>query len=255
MDRNRIKQIILENKIYFPSPAQFNDPFDCKPNFQLPYSKEKKLDLFKKLSKRGGLSGLKRRQFIKVTKKRIKEGKIDEDMKKVNEDIVDEYRKKIIICSFSKGKDNILMWSHYSDGHKGFCLEFEYDSKNVFFQKNTSTESVEYDEDYPTLNEKMMPGQPESEKFFKITSLTKSTHWSYEGEVRTLIFDLNKNDEKGRLVPFNPKILTGIILGCEISEENKNYIKELIHKRQDHISLYEAKINEKLFKIDIDEIS
>ena len=28
------------------------------------------------------------------------------------------------VCCFSEKKDDILMWSHYADGHKGFCLEF-----------------------------------------------------------------------------------------------------------------------------------
>ena len=28
--KNRIEHVILENKLYFPSPNTFNDPFDCK---------------------------------------------------------------------------------------------------------------------------------------------------------------------------------------------------------------------------------
>lgn len=29
------------------------------------------------------------------------------------------------IACFSAKVDDLLMWSHYADGHRGFCLEFE----------------------------------------------------------------------------------------------------------------------------------
>ena len=28
----RLKDIVIKNKLYFANPTQFNDPFDCKPN-------------------------------------------------------------------------------------------------------------------------------------------------------------------------------------------------------------------------------
>ena len=33
------------------------------------------------------------------------------------------------VCSFSAVSDSILMWSHYADNHRGFCLE--YDVRNL----------------------------------------------------------------------------------------------------------------------------
>ena len=33
--------------------------------------------------------------------------------------------------SMSQLKDNILMWSHYANQHKGFCIEFVRNNSNL----------------------------------------------------------------------------------------------------------------------------
>lgn len=39
--------------------------------------------------------------------------------------ILHEWRKKVKLCSFSAVNDSLLMWGHYSDNHRGFCLEYD----------------------------------------------------------------------------------------------------------------------------------
>lgn len=36
-----------------------------------------------------------------------------------------EWRKIVNLCSFSAINNSLLMWSHYSDNHKGFCIEYD----------------------------------------------------------------------------------------------------------------------------------
>ena len=40
-------------------------------------------------------------------------------------DSLQKNKDKLKICCFSEVDDNILMWSHYADSHKGLCLEFD----------------------------------------------------------------------------------------------------------------------------------
>ena len=48
--------------------------------------------------------------------------------------LIQEYLiNNIGIFSLSKVPDNILMWSHYADSHKGIVLEF--DSNHAYFNK------------------------------------------------------------------------------------------------------------------------
>ena len=44
-EQKRIKEIILENKLYFPYPSTFNDPFDCKSLLSLKNSTTKMLEI------------------------------------------------------------------------------------------------------------------------------------------------------------------------------------------------------------------
>ena len=34
--------------------------------------------------------------------------------------------KSIHVACFSETKESILMWSHYADNHKGFCVEYDF---------------------------------------------------------------------------------------------------------------------------------
>ena len=49
---------------------------------------------------------------------------------------------KLLEIFESKNKDKTLMWSHYADNHKGFCLGI--DSKALFHFSQASTFSVKY---------------------------------------------------------------------------------------------------------------
>jgi hypothetical protein len=52
------------------------------------------------------------------------------------------------VSALSEPRDDILMWAHYANDHKGFCLEFKLDNdasfKSVYFP-------VHYQDEYPNL--------------------------------------------------------------------------------------------------------
>ncbi|TOC13300.1 hypothetical protein CGJ90_24575, partial [Vibrio parahaemolyticus] len=55
------------------------------------------------------------------------EGTMIENLKSslVSGDFTKSMTSSFGICSLSKTFENILMWSHYADNHKGFVVEFE----------------------------------------------------------------------------------------------------------------------------------
>lgn len=65
---------------------------------------------------------------------------IKPDKEKENKAIseINKYYKKTIdsagIGAFTIKCDNILMWSHYADNHKGICLEFDFNKDPLFCQ-------------------------------------------------------------------------------------------------------------------------
>lgn len=143
---------------------------------------------------------------------------------------------KIIVTCFSKKNNEILMWSHYADGHKGVCIEFEFKNNQDFFE-------VVYNKKRKKLNLKellyrifYMMNQNEQtpdEALIKLLSfqfIVKSRKdWNYEEEVRC-IKSLNeglKELSKGKYLCSIEGKINRIYLGCNISKENEDVIRNL----------------------------
>jgi hypothetical protein len=235
----RLENLFINNEIYLSSPTSFNDPFECRPNITI------------------HKGNLKRRQYIKkmiqdnfpfATKKEkeshIKKAMIMINNKEYQKDLYEQFIRTIGIYSLTAKNDDLLMWSHYSDGHRGICIEFDAAKGISLFGQALE---VHYAEEYPIVNT-MDFGNPEE---FRKALLTKSNHWEYEREWR--ILKTAHNGGPG-IRNFQADLLTGVILGTLISHEHKDMILDWISKYPTRINVYQAKINETKYKLDIEPI-
>src|SRR6185437_6477137 len=105
-----------------------------------------------------------------------------------------------ILCLSAKCND-LLMWSHYANGHRGLCLEFEASDYTPFFG---AALPVKYRDDRPTFD-------PDGTQWQRVESavLTKSKGWSYEEEWRVI-----DHDQGHGVHQFPARCLTGVIFGC-----------------------------------------
>jgi Protein of unknown function (DUF2971) len=116
-----------------------------------------------------------------------------------------------IFC-LSAVREDILMWSRYSEKHTGLVLEFRAGPDDSFFRR---AEPVTYQERYPTLR----PVDPDEERA-KASALTKSSHWRYEQEYRII------ECQGPGTYTFPEHLLAGVVFGCQMSEERKAQIRE-----------------------------
>ena len=165
----RIEDVIRHAAIRFSQPETLNDPFEYKPQ----YSR------LQKSLKEIGINC----DPIKFDKRAAETlGKIKEGMRIISQDT-------LVLC-LSKKRNNLLMWSHYTDCYKGFVIGF--DSNSPFFEPNSEGDtSVGLDVKYSNKRPKFPhyeEGQKDEviNKFFKKLITTKSRHWSYEKEIRFL---------------------------------------------------------------------
>lgn len=93
------------------------------------------------------------------------------------------------VYSMSKQKEgedfpcNELLWAHYANSHKGFCIEYDLDKLDICITGNIDYRiDVLYQENKPTI----LPDDSIEAKVKKAFS-TKSLAWDYENEYR-LIF-------------------------------------------------------------------
>lgn len=126
--------------------------------------------------------------------------------------------------------DNLLLWSHYAEKHKGVALEFVANiEKDSILRLMTK---VNYSAERPFLwkNPKDFVHKvmfPERENLFKeyidAISLTKSLDWKYEQEVR--VYDSNFEVKPCLLHDYHADELRAIYLGCKA---DPNVEKELV---------------------------
>ena len=111
------------------------------------------------------------------------------------------------VCCFTEDEDNILMWSHYADSHKGVCLIYDLSQDERYFK---GLGPVMYRDEPPTI------GKIENDIIFSL--LTKGPKWSYEKEWRLIQIVTGKR-------PIQRECLMGIIFGCKVKDTK---IKEII---------------------------
>lgn len=134
---------------------------------------------------------------------------------------------------------NRLMWSHYADSHKGFCIEYDFSTvKNeklllpVYYSSNRPLLSMEL------VSKSREESMPEYYRQVIMGVLTKDKVWEYENEWRILVpATLGIESMEYKM----PKI-SCIYLGESISIENREKILEIAK---------ELKILVKQMKVDI----
>ena len=129
-----------------------------------------------------------------------------------------------LIGCLSTDYKNRLMWSHYADSHRGFCIEYDFsDEKSDIFNR-AFLFPVVYSEKRPAVPWKAAlvdNSENRIEARMQMTKalLTKDAVWEYENEWRILL----KSDSANLKMPK----VTCIYLGAAIAEENRNKILEI----------------------------
>lgn len=168
--RARLKNLLHKGEIYFSSPLHFNDPFDCAAPIQPIGNIGAIKQNFRRIAKN---------HKMKWTEIRKIEGRLGvRDPNKLSLSIIDliqrEMRTTGIYCISTKN-DHPLMWSHYSDSHRGVCIGFDANKAPFIAAQKVSYSSVR-----PQLQ--MMEHEGSFEKAF----LHKADWWEYESEYRII---------------------------------------------------------------------
>lgn len=135
----------------------------------------------------------------------------DDSTRSENIQIIRNQKKETYICSLSRKSDNMLMWSHYANGHTGCCIEISVTSK----KEDLQVRDIEYKNHKVNLNENILD-------VYKILSV-KSPLWKYEDETR--YFRQGKNGKR----PFLKVKIYRIIFGTKVSPKEFSFYKRLIN--------------------------
>jgi len=250
------KRLLVNNEIYLSSPKDFNDPFDCRitENYNL-FTPEEEENYINELL----ISGFPKTEaegldFISVVK-RVENLLRDKERLQATIESERGYYQDHCYAIFSCSKlwNNILMWSHYSQQHTGFCVGFFKDKllNSGLFGK---VGDVVYRTDYPEIK----PRVAQKDKQMMINSFlethSKAKNWEYEKEVRFMANHFPKElSHEDRIISIPDHYFAEVILGINISEEDRNEIVEICNGKG--LKVYQATKVKFKFKIDRKQIN
>lgn len=207
--RSFARKIIARREIYAPPPASFNDPFDCRPTYELQASDAEVFDYQLRIAKKYSphLTNAQVLAWAKNPARDIRSPRMLDFMQDMAEVQLTE---QIGVLCVSASCTDILMWSHYADSHGGVCLEFD-----TSFSPFKVLREVGYKPERTAVRLMQDDGNVMAEK----SVLSKSLRWEYEKEWRYI------NYLGPVALPFDSPALTGIILGARISKENLQRVR------------------------------
>jgi Protein of unknown function (DUF2971) len=237
---DRVRESILHCKHFFASPLSFNDPFDCKPNFELRGTNAELQKYYEGLVARY-MPQIGRDARRAEARRRVSDPAFDPRLPGNMDGFRRMYHETVtshvgVMC-LSEAHDDILMWSHYADSHRGVCLVF--DPADPFF---ATAQPVHYREERPSVN----PLVHSHDQMLDSAMFTKSKHWSYEREWRILQY---KNGAGVYTVPKHA--LVQVVLGAEVNAENEEKIRQWVSEAPATISIVSATLSPVKFKVEI----
>lgn len=219
---------LISNQLYFSSISQFNDPYDCH------------LAILDKISEDDFKIYIEHTIKDADTQKKYMDAfrKNPDEFVKPFIDIYRDWLKYVGICCFTKDKENVLLWSHYADSHRGVCLGFDY---NLMKKKFPQYDEVNYN-DEPFYFDIKNPSDSVSK-----TALRKSSDWEYEEEVRFFM-------ERSKNIDFYKDALLEVNFGSRCNKRDMMNIQHLISKlNYSRCEFYKASINQAKYIVEFDK--
>lgn len=214
----KVRDLIVNSSLYLAKPSEFNDPDEFQASITLTEDRTARRKWLERTAKEHikkfphtfpEIRGRGRKIEALVSRSM---GRSIEDANSMNE-IFHGLRDRLGVFCFSTNARSSLLWSHYANGHRGICIQFEC---TRCIGVLCVCHEVQYQDNFPTL---VWPD--DSENVMK-PALTKSSDWAYEGEVRYISRHI-----AGESIKFNGSAVTGLIVGRRFSENGPSSRQKL----------------------------
>lgn len=254
-DNEHTLDVLRDQQLYFsfPNARDLNDPFDCRIIFTLPRDHNG----WKTLADKIDLPEDARQcclGFLRSEQNRIEVTKWFEENY--------QFRGLMVYC-LSEIRDNILMWSHYANAHRGICIGFEttIHQNSLCIRTNdpqlanhtddslrsfVPVSEVKYRREYPEPCDALRDQAADLVRFME----TKGTDWKYEQERRVILpyAEINK-----RVIHYDKSALKEVILGFRITKGFKEEVIRIVKTEYEvkghHVNIFQSERDDKEYKL------
>jgi hypothetical protein len=216
--------------VWLSTPASFNDPFDCAINLDRRKLKESVSHAVEQIAKTNNIP-----VEIALNLKQVT-AEDEAAYEQLRKSLKEEMQTIGVLC-LSETPSEILMWSHYADHHRGFCVEYELEEGSLL---RSLAQPVNYTELFPSLSLEDLPKKAKG-SFLDICIYTKAIQWSYEKEWRVIMYE-------GEKLFRAPAPVSSIIFGARMPQQDKLEVYEILRHKVGVI-FKEAYLLEGLFGI------
>lgn len=207
--------------------------------------------------------------FDSLTRPFIKEALNPENLNQsYSENFKESFSNTFGVLSLTQNPDNLLMWSHYCDSHRGFLIELDQNS-SFFDQRINDIDTIRKLKNVQYINQR-----PQIDKLFKsekvdrddyleeimnLFFLTKSDAWAYEKEMRIVLplesanetFEM-ANGERVYLINIPASIIKSVVYGSQINEKTQNRISEILNRDEfGHVNILRSELDMNNFKVNL----
>lgn len=275
MSPNLWGKILKEKQVRFTPPSVFNDPFEMQPFYESFAQDAEVQEHLNEAESRATLEEL----FLNLPAEiqNLVPPEALKSLAAVSSDLAVEHAPALLdrltsvisrglyagfdenigVLSLSEIRDDLLMWAHYAQNHKGLVIGFNSEHRYFHQQLSPSDEfryvrQVSYSKRRPSIG--LTTIEDASDIF-----LTKSEDWAYEHEWRMMrpLTDATEarsvNDEPIHLFSFPPDCVTEVILGYRMLPQVKKEILECLASDEQYSSVkkYVAVLDEREFKLNM----
>ncbi len=235
------EESLFEREIYIPSAKEFNDPYDSKIPFRYIEKDLTEENIYEKCL-----------ALAKASEPNLSEDYYQERAYKMQRkdylkdvhrlDLFDKISYERLCADFgifclTPDVENVLMWSYYANSHRGFCIGYnsEYLIKCGLFGMGGE---VFYDNTFP----KIPLFWTENDFPMLNILLTKWEKWKHENEYRLI-----HRYQKGKTHVLPPEAISEVVLGSQLSENEKLQQTEKIMKFLPDTKIFQIELDKNSF--------
>jgi hypothetical protein len=248
---------LRDDTIYFQSPINFNDPYDCKVVVN-PCTYEE------------WVAGIEK-AVVKEFKKESKDTQEQEIVRQKsigNPDIALERYKRILNTEVSRygvfcltpNPLDMLMWAHYGEKHRGICFQVDINiCLKTFFANESILDigHVNYVPEIPQIDfiRSWLTGDNDAalQQAREIT-FSKWDKWENEDEIRIAIPEIERQTNN-RLLKFPEGIYSAVILGINIQNTYEMQTIEILREKIKPIPLFKVITQEEKYNLELKQIN
>lgn len=157
---------------------------------------------------------------------------------------ISSYQKSLdyfrIRCFSTNCPQNMLMWSHYANEHKGFCIKYRLSKHFIkgeesIFNKHMYLKKIKYTSDKTSIETKTINSS--------LGYATKHKDWEYENEIRLISFDPEVKGKYSSIRIDDASSIEEIYFGCRCSDSDIKKIKNICAKKYPEMKFYKMMPN------------